>query len=212
MGVLSTHSQAHPGYPFGSVVPYCLDNVGFPLLLLSHLAQHTRNLMAEPRCALTLAEPTPGDVQQSTRLGCVADCRPLASQAEGARYFRYYAAAKTYLEQLDFRLFRFVPEGGAQPRRRADPLDSPRPSRALRSGPLRKYQRRFPGFYEKIIALDARGMSARDIQTHVGELYDVTISAELVSAVTDSVIDEIRAWQFRPIDPPFNPAGVLQRP
>lgn len=55
MGVLSTHSQAHPGYPFGSVVPYCLDNVGFPLLLLSHLAQHTRNLMAEPRCALTLA-------------------------------------------------------------------------------------------------------------------------------------------------------------
>lgn len=54
-GVLSTHSQAHPGYPFGSVVPYCLDNVGFPLLLLSHLAQHTRNLMAEPRCALTLA-------------------------------------------------------------------------------------------------------------------------------------------------------------
>ncbi len=109
MGVLSTHSQAHPGYPFGSVVPYCLDNGGFPLLLLSHLAQHTRNLMAEPRCALTLAKPTPGDVQQSTRLGCVADCRPLASQAEGARYFRYYPAARTYLEQLGFRLFRLEP-------------------------------------------------------------------------------------------------------
>ena len=65
---------------------------------------------------------------------------------------------------------------------------------------IRKYQRRFPGFDEKIIALYARGMSTRDIQAHVGELYGVTISPDLVSVVTDSVIDEVRAWQSRPLE------------
>ena len=63
-----------------------------------------------------------------------------------------------------------------------------------------KYQRRFPGFDRKIIALYARGMSTRDIQAHVGELYGVSISPDLVSTVTDSVIDEVRAWQSRPLD------------
>ena len=65
---------------------------------------------------------------------------------------------------------------------------------------IRKYQRRFPGFDEKIIALYARGMSTRDIQAHVGELYGVTISPDLVSAVTDSVLEEVRAWQNRPLE------------
>jgi putative transposase len=63
-----------------------------------------------------------------------------------------------------------------------------------------KYQRRFPGFDQKIIALYARGMSTRDIQAHVGELYGVTISPDLVSVVTDSVIEEVRAWQSRPLE------------
>ena len=65
---------------------------------------------------------------------------------------------------------------------------------------IRKYQRRFPGFDDKIIALYARGMSTRDIQAHVGEIYGVTISPDLVSAVTDSVVDEVRAWQSRPLE------------
>ena len=63
-----------------------------------------------------------------------------------------------------------------------------------------KYRRRFPGFDEKIIALYARGMSTRDIQAHVGELYGVSISPDLVSVVTDTVIDEVRAWQSRPLE------------
>lgn len=65
---------------------------------------------------------------------------------------------------------------------------------------IAKYQRRFPGFDEKIIALYARGMSTRDIRAHVGEIYGVTISPDLVSVVTDSVIDEVRAWQSRPLE------------
>jgi len=63
-----------------------------------------------------------------------------------------------------------------------------------------KYRRRFPGFDDKIIALYARGISTRDIQAHVRELYGIDISADLVSAVTDSVIDEVTAWQARPLE------------
>jgi putative transposase len=65
---------------------------------------------------------------------------------------------------------------------------------------IEKYRRRFPGFDEKIIALYARGMSTRDIQAHVRELYGLVISPDLVSAVTDSVLDEVRAWQSRPLE------------
>ncbi len=63
-----------------------------------------------------------------------------------------------------------------------------------------KYRRRFPGFDDKIIALYARGMSTRDIQGHVRELYGIDISPDLVSAVTDSVIEEVTAWQSRPLE------------
>jgi transposase-like protein len=65
---------------------------------------------------------------------------------------------------------------------------------------IAKYRRRFPGFDDKIIALYARGMSPRDIQGHVRELYGIEVSPDLVSAVTDSVIDEVSAWQSRPLE------------
>lgn len=63
-----------------------------------------------------------------------------------------------------------------------------------------KYRRRFPGFDDKIIALYARGMSTRDIQAHVGELYGARLSPDLVSVITDAVLDEVRAWQQRPLE------------
>lgn len=63
-----------------------------------------------------------------------------------------------------------------------------------------KYQRRFPGFDDKILALYARGMSTRDIRAHVGELYGVEISANLVSVVTDAVMSEVRAWQNKALE------------
>ena len=68
---------------------------------------------------------------------------------------------------------------------------------------IAKYRRRFPGFDEKIIALYARGLSTREIQAHVGELYGVTISPDLVSAVTEAVIDEVTSWQNRPLEPTY---------
>jgi putative heme iron utilization protein len=53
-GVLSTLSLDVPGFPFGSVVPYCLDRGGLPLILVADIAQHTRNLLADPRASLTV--------------------------------------------------------------------------------------------------------------------------------------------------------------
>jgi putative transposase len=63
-----------------------------------------------------------------------------------------------------------------------------------------KYRRRFARFDEKIIALYARGMSTREIAEHIGELYGAEISPDLVSAVTDSVLEEVAAWQSRGLD------------
>lgn len=65
---------------------------------------------------------------------------------------------------------------------------------------IAKYKRRFPGFDEKIISLYSRGISTREIQAHVRELYGLEISPDLVSTVTDSVIDEVTTWQNRPLE------------
>ena len=65
---------------------------------------------------------------------------------------------------------------------------------------IAKYQRRFPGFDEKIVSLYARGMSVREIQGHLHELYGIDVSPDLVSAVTDAVLDEVAAWQNRPLE------------
>ena len=65
---------------------------------------------------------------------------------------------------------------------------------------VRKRQRRLPGFDDKVIALYARGMTTREIQGHLKELYGVEVSATLISAVTDSVMEDVRAWQARPLE------------
>lgn len=109
--VLTTHSAADPGYPFGSLVPYCLDHEGRALLLLSHLAQHTKNLSSNPRCGLCVTQVSEGDVQQSLRLFCPADAESVdpSDGASHARWFRYFPASRPYYEELNFHLFRITP-------------------------------------------------------------------------------------------------------
>src|SRR3954464_6828416 len=65
---------------------------------------------------------------------------------------------------------------------------------------IAKYQRRFPGFDEKIVSMYARGMSVREIQGHLRDLYGIEVSPDLVSAVTDAVLEEIAEWQNRPLE------------
>lgn len=66
---------------------------------------------------------------------------------------------------------------------------------------LPKHERRWHGFDDKIISLYARGMSTRDIEAHLREMYGVEVSATLISQVTDEVMEEVRAWQNRPLEP-----------
>ena len=66
-----------------------------------------------------------------------------------------------------------------------------------------KYQRRFPGFDDKIVSMYARGMSTREITGHLRELYGIDVSPDLISTVTDAVIEEVTAWQARPLDPAY---------
>ena len=65
---------------------------------------------------------------------------------------------------------------------------------------IAKYRRRLPGFDDKIVSMYARGMTVREIRGHLADLYGVDVSPDLVSAVTDAVLDEIAEWQNRPLE------------
>jgi putative transposase len=81
------------------------------------------------------------------------------------------------------------------------PIRTPRDRRGSFEPQLvRKGQRRFEGFDDKILALYSRGLSTRDIERYLAELYGVKVGRDLISRVTDAVIDDVREWQQRPLD------------
>src|SRR5579864_8850889 len=65
---------------------------------------------------------------------------------------------------------------------------------------LKKHQTRFDGFDDKILSMYARGMTTREIQGHLQEMYGVEVSPTLISDVTDAVLDEVKTWQNRPLE------------
>jgi putative transposase len=81
------------------------------------------------------------------------------------------------------------------------PISIPR-DRLATSDPqlIAKYRRRLPGFDDKIVSMYARGMTVREIRGHLADLYGIDVSPDLVSAVTDAVLDEIAEWQERPLE------------
>lgn len=111
-GVLSTHSREMPGYPFGSVAPFCLDRNGRPVVLISELAQHTKNLRADPRCSLIVVCPGE-DLQANARLTLIGECRPLDGESDieaaAARYYRYFPDSTDFHRVHDFRFFVLEP-------------------------------------------------------------------------------------------------------
>ena len=68
---------------------------------------------------------------------------------------------------------------------------------------IAKHERRFTGFDDKILALYARGMTVREIQGFLAEMYAVEVSPDLISTVTDAVVAEVTAWQARPLEPMY---------
>ncbi|MNF53791.1 Pyridoxamine 5'-phosphate oxidase [compost metagenome] len=105
-GVLSTLSKSMPGYPFGSVVPYCLDAEGHPLILISRIAQHTHNLQKDAKCSMLVGERDAEDVQAVGRLTVMAEAEkivePEAIEAAAERYYRYFPESKGYHTVHDF--------------------------------------------------------------------------------------------------------------
>lgn len=112
-GVLSTHSKAMPGFPFGSSVPYCLDALGQPLLLISRIAQHTHNVQLDPKCSLLVGERDAPDVQAVGRITVLAHARRLeeANEVEAAaqRYYRYFPDSQNYHAAHDFEFWCLEP-------------------------------------------------------------------------------------------------------
>lgn len=112
-GVLSTHSKAMPGFPFGSVVPYCLDAEGRPLILISRIAQHTHNLKQDAKCSLLIGERGAEDVQAAGRLTLLAEARQLHDESEieaaAQRYYRFFPQSRDYHRAHDFDFWRLEP-------------------------------------------------------------------------------------------------------
>ena len=113
-GILSTLSQSMPGYPFGSVVTFAPDRSNRPLILISEIAEHTRNIKADRRVSLTLTEGG-DDSQAEARLTLVGNASPVA-EAEvddaAARYYRRFPHAAGYHRAHDFSFYRIEPLRG----------------------------------------------------------------------------------------------------
>ncbi len=108
-GVLSTLSVRMEGFPFGSVAPYALDHAGRPLLLISTLAEHTRNIDADARVSL-IVQPFSTDMQVAGRVTLLGHARRLADKtAAGIRYLRYHPQAESYFAMHDFHFYRIEP-------------------------------------------------------------------------------------------------------
>ncbi len=103
-GVLSTHSARFEGYPFGSIAPFVLDDDGNPLILISTIAEHTKNILADPRVSLIAFDPAMPDMQAGARLSLLGKAR-LVDKQDGAlreRYLARFPQAAQYFDMHDF--------------------------------------------------------------------------------------------------------------
>src|SRR5712671_889747 len=110
IGSLSTLSRKQPGFPFGSVMPYGLDNQGRPIFLISTMAMHTQNLQADPRASLLVTQPdASGDPLGASRVTVIGNAQimPEADVAEARTlYLERYANAKYWVDFEDFSFYR----------------------------------------------------------------------------------------------------------
>ena len=110
IGSLSTLSRKQPGFPFGSVMPYGLDDQGRPIFLISTMAMHTQNLQADPRASLLVTQEDAGsDPLGASRVTLVGNVLPIpqAEVAEARKlYLARYASSKYWVDFEDFCFYR----------------------------------------------------------------------------------------------------------
>lgn len=105
------HEAEWEGFPLTSVVPYCLDAQGCPLLLISRLAAHTRNLAANRRLSL-LVRDAGDDAQAVARLSLIGEGEPVPASelpAAAERYYRFFPQTRDFHQTLDFEFWRVRP-------------------------------------------------------------------------------------------------------
>jgi len=110
LGSLSTLSRKQPGFPFGSVMPYALDERGRPIFLISTMAMHTQNLQADPRASLLVTQPdASGDPLGASRVTVIGNVLTIPEpEVADARklYLERYANSKYWVDFEDFSFYR----------------------------------------------------------------------------------------------------------
>ena len=111
-GVLSTHSLSVKGFPFGSLTPFAIDESGCPIILISALAEHTKNINADSNVCLTIIENNSGgNLQAQARLSVLAHAKKIESPGSDVReaYFARFPESKNYFGTHDFAFYRLEP-------------------------------------------------------------------------------------------------------
>ena len=109
IATLSTVSRKQPGYPFGSLMPYVIDESGQPIFLISNMAMHTQNLQADPRASLFVSQAGEGDPLGTARATLVGDVLPVPEEEKGAareRYLSRYENSRSWVDFKDFAFYR----------------------------------------------------------------------------------------------------------
>ncbi len=104
-GVLSTHSIDLPGYPFGSITPYCINRDGQPVILISTIAQHTRNILADNKVSLIAYDPQTDDTQAAGRVTYIANAVKIDDEDIAERYYRFYPMSRNFHKTHNFNFY-----------------------------------------------------------------------------------------------------------
>lgn len=112
-GILSTHSADMPGFPFGSLTAYALDDRNCPIFLMSSLAQHTKNILKDPKVSLTVIDMKEDDIQNAPRVTVLGETARISLSEKKALekiYFDIFPGSKNYRALPDFYFFRLSPK------------------------------------------------------------------------------------------------------
>jgi len=104
-GILCTHSTDVEGYPFGSVVPYCVDKSGRPVIFISSIAQHTKNILANSKVSLISTDGDADDIQTVGRITYVGDATRTDDDDAMERYFNFFPQSREYKNTHDFNFY-----------------------------------------------------------------------------------------------------------
>jgi heme iron utilization protein len=113
VGTLSTMSRKHPGFPFGSLMPFALELSGRPIFLISNMATHTQNLKSDPRCSLFVGQGgSDGDLLGAARATLIGHAEPVPEQDAASvreQYLARHENSRYWVNFTDFSFFRLQP-------------------------------------------------------------------------------------------------------